>query len=708
MIVDTGLSSLSVLLRLLGRPVDPEHLAHRFSLAGRTVDAIGVTRAAQQLDLKVRLTSTSWDRLDRIALPAIAELRDGRFVVLLKHEPDKVVVVDTEARDNRTLDRTTFEGVWTGRLIMATTRVKLASVVERNFDLTWFIPAIIKYRRVFGEVLAGSFFLQVFALLSPLLVQAVIDKVIIHNSVSTLDVLAFGLVVIAGFEAALAALRNYLFSHTTTRMSVELGARLFRHLLSLPMTYFDARRAGESVARVRELEHVRRFLAAPPVTTMMDLVLAVIIVGVIMAYSATLAGIVVTSIPLYAAIGLITAPVLRRRLDQQFMRGTENEAFLTETVAGMETVKSLALEPQLQRRWEDQLAEHIRPSFAADLASSNTSHVARLLATITLVAVLWVGANLEMAGDLTIGGLVAVAMLTGRVGAPFLKLSEFWRDLQQFRVSMDQLGDLFDSRGEHGGASARTAASRLAGAINFDRVSFRYRPEARDVLKQLSLEIPAGQVIGIVGPSGAGKSTLARLVQRLYLPQSGRVLVDGMDLALADPLALRRQIGVVRQENVLFNRTIRENIAIANPALDTRAIVTAATLAAAHDFILGLEKGYDTVVGERGSTLSDGQRQRIAIARALATDPRILLLDEATGALDAESERLILNNMRLICQGRTVIIITHRLSAVRYADRIITMEDGRVTEDGTHEALLRQGGRYAALYRHQIGVAHDG
>jgi ATP-binding cassette, subfamily B, bacterial HlyB/CyaB len=708
MIVDTGLSSLSVMLRLLGRPVDPAQLAHRFSLPGRTVDAIGVTRAAQQLDLKVRLTSTSWDRLDRVALPAIAELRDGRFVVVLKREPGEVLVADTEARENRTVDRATFEAAWTGRLIMATTRAKLPTAGERKFDITWFIPAVVKYRHVFGEVLAGSLFLQIFALASPLLVQAVIDKVIVHNSLSTLDVLAFGLVAIAGFEAALAALRGYLFSHTTTRINVELGARLFRHLLSLPMTYFDARRTGDTVARAREIDSVRRFLAGSALTTFIDLLFAAVAIVVMMMYGPVLAWIVIASIPVYAAISLIATPLQRRHLVEQFARGAESQAFLTETIAGMETVKSMAIEPQLQRRWEEQLAEHIRPSFEADLASSNASHVIRLLGTIIMVAVLWFGAKLVMAGDLTTGGLVAVAMLAGRVSGPVLKLSELWRDLQQFRVSMDRLGDLFDSRGEEVGVSGRTAASKLNGAISFDRVGFRYRAEAPDVLKQVSLEIPAGQVIGIMGPSGAGKSTLARLIQRLYVPQSGRVLIDGMDPTLTDPLALRRQIGVVRQESILFNRTVRENIAVANPGMDMRAVVTAATLAAAHDFILGLEKGYDTIIGERGSTLSDGQRQRIAIARALATDPRILILDEATGALDAESERLIMNNMRLICQGRTVIIITHRLSAVRYADRIITMESGQVVEDGSHEALLGQGGRYAALYRHQLGVQHDG
>jgi subfamily B ATP-binding cassette protein HlyB/CyaB len=427
-----------------------------------------------------------------------------------------------------------------------------------------------------------------------------------------------------------------------------------------------------------------------------------------MMYSATLAWIVVASIPLYAAVSFAVAPLLRRRLDEQFERDVENQAFLIETIAGVETVKSMAVEPQLQRRWEDQLAEHVRSAFTADATASAARQAIEFLNMIIMAALLWFGTKLVIAGNLSIGEVVAVTLFAGRVSAPVLRLAQLWQDVQKFLVSVARLGDVLNTAGEGTHAPGRVGASRLKGEISLDRVVFRYRPAAPDVLRQLTLDIPAGQVIGIVGPSGSGKSTLAKLIQRLYVPESGRVLIDRMDAALLDPATLRRQIGIVRQENILFNRTIRENIALANPGLDMRAVVAAATLAAAHEFILGLENGYDTVVGERGSMLSDGQRQRIAIARALATDPRILIFDEATAALDAESERLILNNMRLICQGRTVIIITHRLSAVRYADRIVTLEAGEVVEDGTHDTLLRNGGRYATLFRHQLGAHNDG
>jgi subfamily B ATP-binding cassette protein HlyB/CyaB len=416
--------------------------------------------------------------------------------------------------------------------------------------------------------------------------------------------------------------------------------------------------------------------------------------------------IVLGAFPFYIGISAFATPLFRARLDEKFRRSAENQAFLVESVTGVETLKSMAVEPQMQRRWEEQLAGYVRAAFNAGNLASQAGQAIQFLNKLTMALILWFGAKLVISGSLTIGELVAFNMLASRVSAPVLRISQLWQDFQQVRISVARLGDILNTPREGTAQAGRVGVPRLNGQIMLDRVNFRYRADGPEILKQVSLEIPAGQIIGIVGPSGSGKSTLAKLVQRLYVPESGRVLIDGMEIALLDPAGLRRQIGVVLQENVLFTGTIRDNIALANPGMDMNAVIAAAKLAGAHEFILEMQHGYDTIVGERGSTLSGGQRQRIAIARALATNPRILIFDEATSALDAESERIIQDNMRLMCQGRTVIIIAHRLSAVRFAHRIVTFEAGRVVEDGTHDTLLRKGGRYAALYRHQVGGAH--
>jgi subfamily B ATP-binding cassette protein HlyB/CyaB len=429
-----------------------------------------------------------------------------------------------------------------------------------------------------------------------------------------------------------------------------------------------------------------------------------VFVGVMFFYSPLLSWIVIAAFPFYIGISIGVAPLFRRRLDEKFRRGAENQAFLVENVAGVETVKAMAAEPQMQRRWEDQLASYVSASFRVLSLGNTTSESVQLIAKLVNAAVLFFGAKLAIEGNMTIGELVAFTMIAGRVSAPVLRLAQIWQDFHQTRLSVERLGDILNTPTEPAYAPGRAALPALEGNIVFDHVNFRYRPDGQRVLEDVSFSLAAGQVVGIVGLSGSGKSTIAKLIQRLYVPESGRVLVDGMDLAMADPAWLRRQIGVVLQENVLFNGTIRDNIALADPAMALARVVGAAKLAGAHDFILRLPEGYDTVVGERGSTLSGGQRQRVAIARALVGDPRILIFDEATSALDYESERIVQENMRQIAHGRTVVIIAHRLSTLRIADRVLTIDEGRLVEDGTHDELMRAPGRYAALHKLQAGI----
>ena len=659
-----------------------------------------LVRAARRLGLKARSVKSSTDRLTRLALPAIAETRSGEFMVLADVAEGRVLVQE-RAGAPRLLDVDEIEALWTGRLVLLTRRAALAAA-QRRFDLTWFIAPVVKYRRLFGEVLVVSFFLQLFALVTPLFFQVVIDKVLVHRGLTTLDVLVVGLVGVTVFEVVLGGLRTYVLSHTTSRVDVELGAGLFRHLLGLPLAYFEARAAGQTVARMHELETIRDFLTGSAVTLVLDLVFTVVFLAVMYWYSPTLTYVVLGSIPFYALISAGITPGLRRRVEEKFRRGAANQAFLVEAVTGVETLKSMSVEAQMRERWEEQLAGYVRASFRAVVLGAFGSQAVALVSKLVTAFTLWLGAHQVIAGELTVGQFIAFNMLAGQVSGPILRLAQLWQDFQQTHIAVERLGDVLNTPVEPGLAVRRPALPPVRGRIRFERVTFRYRPDGPEVLHELTLDIRPGEVVGIVGRSGSGKSTLTRVLQRLYVPERGKVLVDGVDLAMADPGWLRRQMGVVLQENVLFQRSVRDNIALAEPAMTMERVVAAARLAGAHEFILELPEGYDTVLEERGANLSGGQRQRIAIARALATDPRVLVFDEATSALDYESERVLRENMSRIVAGRTVLVVAHRLSTVRRADRIVVLDRGRIVEEGSHEALAaRPGGLYARLYRMQ-------
>jgi subfamily B ATP-binding cassette protein HlyB/CyaB len=420
-------------------------------------------------------------------------------------------------------------------------------------------------------------------------------------------------------------------------------------------------------------------------------------------YSPALTLVVLGAFPFYIGISAIATPLFRRRLDEKFRRGAENQAFLVESITGVQTLKALAVEPQMNRRWEEQLAGYVSASFRVISLGNVTNQAVQLVNHLVTVAILFLGAKLVIEGGLTVGELVAFNMLDNRVSMPVLRIAQIWQDFHQARLSIERLGDILNTRPEPTIDVGRAVLPPIRGAVTFEHVGFRYRVDGPEILHDVSFHVPAGQIVGVVGPSGSGKSTLAKLLERLYVPETGRVVIDGVDLALTDAAWLRRQVGIVLQEDVLFNRTVAENIALADPTMSMQRIVDAANLAGAHEFILELPEGYDTVVGERGCSLSGGQRQRVAIARALVTDPRILIFDEATSALDYESERIIQDNMGRICERRTVFVIAHRLSAVRRANRILTIERGRIVEDGTHDELIRSNGRYANLHLMQAG-----
>lgn len=699
---DSGLLCLLIVARFHEVPADGAQLQHRFGETNSPLSDVALLQVAKHLGFKATRMRVSWKDLMVLPVPAIGKRIDGRHVVIAKVESDKILVQDPLADRPLILSKRELESVWAGEIILITKQAGLRSL-DLPFDFNWFIPAVIKYRRLLGEVLLASFFLQVFALLTPLFTQVVIDKVLVHKGFTTLHVLAIGMISLALFDAILGGLRTYLFAHTTNRIDVGLGAQFFRHLLALPLAYFEERRVGDTVARVRELEYIRQFLTSNSVTVLLDILFTIVFLLVMWLYSSTLTFIVVGSIPFYAILSILITPIIRARLNEKFNRGAENQSFLVEAMSGIQTVKAMAVEPSLQRRWDAQLASYVSATFRASSLIAIAGQVGGFIQKSTTIAILWSGAYLVIGGELTIGQLIAFNMLSGQVTGPLLRLVNLWQDFQQVSISIQRVGDVLNTRPEQSYNPNRTTLPQIAGQIIFDDVTFRYRPDGPVVLQRVSIIMQPGQVLGIVGRSGSGKSTIAKLMQRLYVPERGRILIDGVDLAQVDPAWLRRKIGVVLQENFLFNRSVRDNIALTDPGLPIERIMQAAMLAGAHELILGLPEGYDTVVGEHGCALSGGQRQRIAIARALVADPRILIFDEATSALDYESEAIIQENMALISKGRTVVIIAHRLSTLRSANRIFVLDKGQACEDGTHDELLKRNGLYARLHRHQEG-----
>lgn len=741
-LLDTGLLGLVLIARFHQIPATPEGLQHQF---GPLPDELGrpapfgdmeLLRAAKVLGFKARAMRVKVADLDNAVLPLLARLRDGSYCILVRVGDGvarrSAFVKDCDdgsdsgcngcGGDGDTAKKTAapvlihrftpkpgpatvsveeLDAIWDGAAILLTPRRSPLFGLHREFNLKWFIPSLVKYRKYFSEVLVASLLLQLFGLVTPLFFQVVMDKVLVHKALTTLDVLAIGFLAASVFEVVLGGLRNYLFSHTTTRVDVELGARLFDHLTSLPLAWFQARQAGQSVARVRELDTLRNFITSTALTLVIDLGFTFVYFGVMWYYSPTLTLVVLATIPFYVALSLLITPILKHRLDKKFQYGAANQSFLVEAVTGVETIKALAVEPQMQRRWENMLAHYVTASFRTQNLGQMAGQTAQFIQKTTTLLIIWLGASQVMQGDLSMGQLVAFNMIAGRISGPILKLTQLWQDFQQAGISLKRLGDILNTPRESGVGPDRGSLPNVKGEVRFENVTFRYRPDAPAALSDLTVTVKPGQIVGLVGRSGSGKSTLAKLIQRLYVPESGRVLVDGADLSLVDTAWLRRNIGVVLQENFLFSGSVRENIALSDPGMPLERVVKAAQLAGAHEFILELPQGYDTEVGERGGNLSGGQRQRLAIARVLTGNPRILIFDEATSALDYESERIIQNNMASICKGRTVFIIAHRLSAVRNADVIYVLEKGRVAEAGPPAALMAKKGLYYHLVKAQ-------
>jgi HlyB family type I secretion system ABC transporter len=677
-----------------------------------------VVEAGEKLGLQLRRLQTTWSDLRQLTFPALMRLdtenanpkSDPPYPPLVRGEnPKSNWVVVYEVRGDRitianplngdrtcqSLPRSLVETAWDGQLW----QVELIHKQDK-FSLAWFLPAVWHYRRLLGEVLIASFTLQLLGLATPILTQVIIDKVMVQGSLPTLDVMAIALLSVAIFEGILGILRLFIFTHTARRLDLSLSAQVFRHLMRLPLAYFEARRVGDTVARVQELENIRQFLTGTALTVILDSIFAVVYLALMFYYNAQLTWVALAVIPLFAILTLIATPILRNWLNETFNRNADSQSFLVETITGIHSVKAHAAERTARDRWEGLFARYIRTGFRASTTSNISNNIGSFLSNFSYLLILWFGAKLVIDQKLTVGQLVAFQMLSSRMTGPLLRLVQLWQNLQQVLLSVDRIGDILNVAPEAEPGSGLVLPS-LKGQVTFDQVFFRYRPNQDAILRGISFTVEPGMFVGIVGRSGSGKSTLSKLLQRLYVAESGRILIDGFDLKSADLASLRQQIGVVLQEDFLFNGSILENITLGNSDISAEQVVDAARLAVAHDFISEMSQGYETNVGERGTALSGGQRQRIALARLFLSQAPILILDEATSALDSETEQQVLQNLQRISQNRTVFLIAHRFAPLKRADLILVLEKGVIAEKGTHENLLQQKGLYWSLYQRQ-------
>lgn len=572
---------------------------------------------------------------------------------------------------------------------------------QKKFNLSWFLPAISRFKFALIEVLFISFVVQLFSLANPLFTQIIIDKVLVKNSPDSLNSLGILLIFLAVIEALLSSFRTNLFADTTNRIDIGLGSQVIDHLLKLPLKYFDQRPVGELTTRVNELENIRNFLTGTALNVVLDAVFSIIYIVVMFFYSPLLTLVTLSTIPLFALLTLIVSPLLRQIIRAKAERRAETQSYLVEVLTGAQTVKAQNIELKARWQWQERYSKYVSTGFQAVLTSTTATSISNFLNKVSGLLLLWVGAHLVLAGELTLGELIAFRIIASYITSPLLRLTQLWQNFQEVGLSLERLADVLDYPLEVSELDrSHIPLPTIAGEIIFRQVSFRFTSSVL-LLQQIDVTIQPGQLVGFVGLSGSGKSTLMKLLMRLYPLESGQILIDGYDIHKVELYSLRRQIGMVLQDSLLFAGTVQENISLTQPDATSEEIVRAAKLAYAHDFIMALPQGYNTQVGERGSALSGGQRQRIAIARALLQNPRILILDEATSALDYNAERQVLQNLASSFGDRTIIFVTHRLKALQIADQIFMMSQGQIAERGTHADLMALKGLYYCLYQQQ-------
>ncbi|MCC5650819.1 peptidase domain-containing ABC transporter [Nostoc sp. XA013] len=660
---------------------------------------------AELIGLKAQLIELPVASLTRIPTPALIRYGNN-FAVLYAADANTMVVgvpsqgivrcKPAQLVEQLDVDPTDFPPKVRVLLLSATKETP-----QERFSLRWFIPYLSKHRRVLIEVFVASFFVQLAALANPLVVQLIIDKVITQNSIGTLHILGILLLVVGLFEAVLTTLRTYLFVDTTNRIDMGLGSQIIDHLLRLPLRYFERRPVGELSTRINELENIRQFLTGTALTVGLDALFSLVYIGVMLIYSWQLTLVGLSTIPVFILITLVASPTISRQLRGKAERNAETQSYLVEVMSGIQTVKAQNIELRSRFSWQERYARFVAAGFKTVVTSTLANSTSNFLNKLSSLLVLWVGAYLVLQGELTLGELIAFRIISGYVTSPILRLAQLWQSFQETALSIERLSDIVDTPQEGETDRYNIPLPAIKGAVKYENVSFRFGTSGPLQLSNVNLEFEPGKFIGIVGQSGSGKSTMMKLLLRLYETESGRILIDGYDIAKVELYSLRRQIGVVPQETLLFDGSVQENIALTNPDATTEEIIEAAQVACAHEFIMNLPNGYNTRVGERGSALSGGQRQRIAIARSVLQRPKLLVLDEATSALDYPTERQICLNLAKAFKGDTVFFITHRLNTVSNADMIVVMDNSRVIEKGSHQELMAAKGHYFYLYQQQ-------
>ncbi|KHT64033.1 hypothetical protein RJ45_08810 [Photobacterium gaetbulicola] len=690
--------ALKEIYRYHGISAEDEELVGDQDSVSASSDIKAIQRAVSKSGIVANYHEITLLDINQYSLPFMVEMTHGEWLVINEIGP-VYISVSSGYGGREEIGISDFSTMWSGRIIAFEPAVQPAE----KFGFSWLFSSFLRHRAVIFQLLIASLFLQCFALVTPFFFQVVVDKILVHHNVDTLILLTMGMVVISLSDVSLALLRDYIFFHTITRIDASLGSKVFSKIMALPFSYFSKNPVGQILSRVRELENISQFLNDSTVTMIIDLAFTLVLLAVMYLYSPVLTLVVIVSIVLYILLLSFNVPAFFKNLDRQFGVGARNNSFLVENVSGIETLKSLGIESNMSRHWDNFLSEFVQVVFKGKMIQARGIQGVELISKLTTVFVLFFGANLVMSGGMTIGQLIAFSMLTNNIMMPVIRIAHLWQSLQKARVAVVRLAEILNAEEEFTPAHQLIRPAKLDGNIELDNVSFSYLPDGPRTLDRVSLSIARGEVVGVVGRSGSGKSTLVRLLNKLYQPASGQILFDGQDSSHLDAVWLRQQIGIVLQDNVLFATTVKNNIAMADPTLGIEKVIEAAKMVGAHDFIMQMPQGYDTVLEERGGNLSGGQRQRIAIARALVTNPSVLIFDEATSALDYQSEHFIQERMKEISEGRTVIIIAHRLSTVRDADRIITMDQGRIVEQGSHQELCRSGGTYAQLYKQQAG-----
>lgn len=704
----TALECLSSVARHHGLDLAPDRLRHQYAIGDTTVSQVLLLRMAMDCGLRARSTRLRWDALLRLgeAYPALAQLANGNWVAVLGADKlpngeDAVQVFDplAEQPEPLVIAKAVFCRHWRGDVLLIK-KNRALSAASRPFGFRWFIPELFRERRLFADVAVAAFLLYGLGLIIPIFFQLVIDKVLVHESFTTLYVLAAGAAVALVFDSLFGFLRRYLLLYSTNKIDIRIATRTFGHLLGLPIAFFEKISAGVLVKHMQQATRIREFLTGRLFLTALDALSLLVFLPVLALYSVKLTLLVLAFTALSALVVTLLIGPFRRRLFSLYQAEGERQALLVETVHGMRTVKSLAMEPLQGRVWDDRCAQSVSMRFGVEKISAAAQSVTGLLEKLMTLGIIGLGALDVFSGAMTVGALVAFNMLAGRVSGPLVQMVTMVHEYQEVALAVKMLGEVMNQPQERGGKRDGLRPD-LNGQIEFENVSFRYAAEGAPALDGVSFTIPAGTVFGIVGRSGSGKTTLTRLISGLYPIQQGLLRIDGFDSREIDLVHLRKSLGLVLQDNFLFRGTVRENIACVKRDATFEEVARAAQLAGADEFIERLPRGFDTMLEENAENLSGGQKQRLAIARALITDPRLLILDEATSSLDSESEMIIRRNLRRIAEGRTVIIVSHRLSMLADANAILVIDRGQIVDLGRHDQLLAQCTTYRQLWTQQ-------